>query len=100
MRIEPPVSVPIEANAMPASTDAAEPPDDPPASGVGSSGWCTGPNAESSLVGAKRELVQVGLADEDRAGFAQPGDDGGVAVGDVRRSHPRRRGRRRARAGR
>jgi len=30
MRIDPPVSVPIEAKHMPSATDAADPPDDPP----------------------------------------------------------------------
>jgi hypothetical protein len=43
MRIDPPVSVPIDAYAMPARTDAAEPPDDPPGERLASSGWCTGP---------------------------------------------------------
>ena len=50
MRIEPPVSVPIEASDMPAATATADPPLDPPGDRVGSSGWRTGPNAESSLV--------------------------------------------------
>ena len=30
MRIDPPVSVPIDAHAMPVATETAEPPDDPP----------------------------------------------------------------------
>ena len=50
MRIEPPVSVPSVASAMPAATLAAEPPLDPPGDRDGSSGLRAGPNAESSLV--------------------------------------------------
>jgi hypothetical protein len=50
MRIDPPVSVPIDAYAIPATTDAAEPPEDPPGERVLSNGCNTGPYAESSLV--------------------------------------------------
>jgi hypothetical protein len=50
MRIDPPVSVPIEAKHMPSATDAADPPDEPPGDRVGSSGCRAGPNADSSLV--------------------------------------------------
>src|SRR5499427_1224379 len=46
IRIEPPVSVPIDAWPMPVATAAAEPPLDPPAERVGSCGLCTGPNAD------------------------------------------------------
>ena len=38
MRIEPPVSVPIDAHAMPVATETAEPPDDPPEDSVASRG--------------------------------------------------------------
>ncbi len=38
IRIEPPVSLPTEAYAIPAATDTADPPDDPPGERVGSSG--------------------------------------------------------------
>ena len=48
-RTEPPVSVPSASGTMPAATAAAEPPDEPPATRSGSSGWRTGPNAEFSL---------------------------------------------------
>src|SRR5437588_12189327 len=50
MRMEPPVSVPIVASAMPAATLAADPPLDPPGDRDGSCGLRAGPNAESSLV--------------------------------------------------
>ena len=39
MRIDPPVSVPMDANAIPAATETADPPDDPPGERLGSSGW-------------------------------------------------------------
>ena len=50
MRIEPPVSVPIEASAIPAATDAADPLLEPPAKRSGTCGLRVGPNAESSPV--------------------------------------------------
>ena len=50
MRIEPPVSVPMVASAIPAATLAADPPLDPPGDRAGSCGLRAGPNAESSLV--------------------------------------------------
>jgi hypothetical protein len=42
-RIEPPVSVPIAHGALPAATDAAEPPEDPPGTRVRSHGLSVGP---------------------------------------------------------
>ena len=50
MRIEPPVSVPTEANPIPVTTAAAEPPLEPPADRVRSTGLWTAPKAVSSLV--------------------------------------------------
>ena len=38
IRIEPPVSVPTEASAMPVATEMADPPLDPPGERAGSSG--------------------------------------------------------------
>ena len=47
------------------------------------------------LVGrAERKLVQVGFADEDRAGLTQMGDGRRIALGDVAVAHPRGSGRR------
>jgi hypothetical protein len=43
MRIEPPVSVPIEAQPIPVTTAAAEPPLEPPAEQAGFQGLRTGP---------------------------------------------------------
>jgi len=43
MRIDPPVSVPIDAQPMPAATAAADPPLEPPADRVVSHGFRTGP---------------------------------------------------------
>ena len=48
-RIEPPVSVPVAAGAMRAATAAAEPPEVPPGTRVGSSGFFVGPYAEYSV---------------------------------------------------
>src|SRR5258705_533905 len=50
IRIDPPVSVPIDAKHIPSATDAAEPPDDPPGDRFGSWGCRAGPKAESSFV--------------------------------------------------
>ena len=50
MRMDPPVSVPIEAQAMPAATETADPLLDPPGDRPGSRGWRVGPKAESSPV--------------------------------------------------
>ena len=50
MRMEPPVSVPTEASAIPAATDTADPPLDPPATWLGACGLRVGPNAESAPV--------------------------------------------------
>src|SRR6185295_13954002 len=50
MRIEPPVSLPMDAKAIPDATLTADPPLDPPGERVGSFGCRTGPNADSSLV--------------------------------------------------
>src|SRR2546423_14766954 len=50
MRIDPPVSVPIVASAMPAARLAPDPPLDPPGDRDGSCGFLAGPNGESSLV--------------------------------------------------
>src|SRR5215470_13926186 len=47
--IEPPVSEPSAHGASPPATAAAEPPDEPPGTRVGSHGLCDGPNAEFSV---------------------------------------------------
>ena len=48
-RSDPPVSVPVVAGTKPAATAAAEAPDEPPGTRVGSTGFCTAPNAEFSF---------------------------------------------------
>src|SRR6266850_4961298 len=50
IRIDPPVSVPIEAKHIPSATDAADPPDEPPGDRLGSIGCRAGPYADSSFV--------------------------------------------------
>ena len=92
-RIDPPVSEPSASGVMPAATATAEPPLDPP--GMRSSGPRIPRRAERGVLGRRshRELVAVGLADDDRAGRFEPLDDRRVV-----RRHERledlRRGRR------
>jgi hypothetical protein len=50
MRIEPPVSLPIDAIDMPVATALAEPPLDPPVTRVSSTGLRAAPKPESSFV--------------------------------------------------
>ena len=50
MRIDPPVSDPIDTWHMPVAAATAPPPVEPPATCDGSCGWRTGPKPESSLV--------------------------------------------------
>src|SRR5262249_21292624 len=50
IRIDPPVSVPTEASAIPAETLTADPPLEPPGERDSSYGFRTLPNAEFSLV--------------------------------------------------
>src|SRR2546430_1879065 len=50
IRIDPPVSVPMDAKHIPSATDAADPPDEPPGDRLASIGWRAGPYADSSLV--------------------------------------------------
>jgi hypothetical protein len=59
--MDPPVSVPIEANDMPATTAAAEPPLEPPADLEESTGFRTGPKADSSLVVPKANSCRLHL---------------------------------------
>src|SRR5438034_5287535 len=48
-RIDPPVSEPNDATAVPCATTAAEPPLDPPGTRSGATGLRTGPKAEFSV---------------------------------------------------
>ena len=48
-RTEPPVSDPSAMRVMPAATAAAEPPDDPPGTRSGASGFFVGPKALFSV---------------------------------------------------
>jgi hypothetical protein len=47
--IEPPVSEPSAQGARPAATAAADPPEEPPGTRLGSQGLCVGPYAEFSV---------------------------------------------------
>ena len=96
MRIEPPVSVPSVASAMPAATLAADPPLDPPGDRVGSSGFLAGPNAESSFVVPNANSCRLVLPTRTAPALAQVRDGGRIALGHVPVAHARGRRRRRA----
>ena len=99
MRIDPPVSVPIVASAMPAATLAADPPLEPPGDRLTSWGLRAGPNADSSLVvpnanswrlvlpmmtaPASRSATITGASWRGDVPFAHAGRRGGRRAGDV-----------------
>src|SRR5829696_10160514 len=64
-RIEPPVSDPKPSGAKPAATATALPPELPPGTRVGSSGWRVGPNAEFSvedpMANSSRFVFPIGM---------------------------------------
>ena len=65
-RIDPPVSLPSEIGVMFAATAAAEPPDEPPGTREGSSGFFVGPKAEFSvdepMANSSRFVLPTGTA--------------------------------------
>ena len=96
IRIDPPVSVPSVASAMPAATLAAEPPLDPPGERVGSCGLRAGPNAESSFVVPNANSCRLVLPMKTAPAWRRCGDRRRVARRDVPFAHARGGGRRRA----
>ena len=82
-RIEPPVSVPGAAATMPAASAAAEPPLEPPGTRVGIVRVPARAEVRVLVGRPPRQLVGGELGDGHRAGGREPGDDVGVAVGDV-----------------
>src|SRR3546814_18046879 len=58
---DPPVSGPVAATLRPAATAAAEPPDEPPGTAVGSQGFLVGPKAEFSLPEPMANSSQLSL---------------------------------------
>ena len=96
MRIEPPVSVPMVASAMPAATLAAEPPLDPPGDRVGSCGLRAGPNAESSLVVPNANSCRLVLPMKTAPAWRRCAIAGASRSRDVALADARRGGRRRA----
>ena len=78
---------------MPAATLAADPPLDPPGDRVGSMRIARRAERRVFVGRPERELVQVGLADEDRAGLPQMRDR---LAHPVPRRDPRARGTRRS----
>ncbi len=88
IRMDPPVSVPIDASPMPRDHRHAR-------SAAGSAGRpreiariAHGTERAVLRRGAERELVKVGLADENRAGGLQARGDGRVGLRDVLRPAP------------
>ena len=81
MRMEPSVSLPSAMSASPAATAAAEPPLEPPTVRVEVPRVGGAPEVRVLRGDAPRELVRVRLADHERAGGAQRGDDGRVVLG-------------------
>ena len=82
-RIDPPVSSPMPTRARSAATAAAGARAGPaavPAQVVGVAGE---PGAGGEGEPAGGEVAHRRLAEHDRSGLPQPGDDGGVALGDV-----------------
>ena len=75
MRMEPPVSVPSAANAIPVATATADPPDEPPGIRVVSHGFRHGPKCGFSVVTPEGDLMHVGLADDQSAGRLESCDN-------------------------
>ncbi len=72
MRIEPPPSLPSASGTRPAATAAADPALDPPVVRSGFHGLRVVENSGLWPTRAISELGGIGLADNDRAGPAQP----------------------------
>ncbi len=80
-RIEQPVSVPIPMSQRPAASAAAFPPDDPPVVRARMARVLHRPVPRVLAGHAPRELVQVRLADHDRAGATSRSTALAVRVG-------------------
>ena len=82
-RIEPPVSEPRATTEVPCATAAAEPPLEPPGTRSRINGIAN--RAERGILVGRthRELVAIGLADDDAACLFQPDDSGRVVGRDV-----------------
>jgi hypothetical protein len=65
-RIDPPVSLPMASGVIPAATEAAEPPEEPPGTREGSWGFRVGPKAEFSvddpMANSSRLVLPTGTA--------------------------------------
>ena len=77
MRIEPPPSPPVAIVTSPPATAAAAPPDDPPGVRSTPHGLRVMPCGRARVV-EPGELAHRRLAEQDRTGLAQPGDDRGI----------------------
>src|SRR5688500_17916663 len=83
MRIDPPVSVPIDPKHMPSTSATAAPPLGPPAERVGSNGFLTGPNADSSLVVPKANSCRLVFPTMIAPAFRNRWTTGASAVGCI-----------------
>ena len=92
--IDPPVSVPSAATAIPAATATAEPPLEPPGDREGSCGLRTGPNAESSLVVPYANSCRLVLPMTIAPARLKLHDDGCIGIGTMTIAHAGRGGRR------
>ena len=82
-RPEPAVSVPSAKLTSPAATATAEPELEPPGMKAGSNGLRGDAVGRAHADQPGGELVEIGLADQDRAGGEQPLDRGGRRAGHV-----------------
>ena len=92
-RPEPAVSVPSASGTSPAATATAEPELDPPGMSFGIEQVARHAVGRAHADQAGGELIEVGLADDDRAGLPQARDHGRVARGLVGEGRTGRRGR-------
>ena len=92
-RPEPAVSVPSENGTSPAATAVAEPELDPPGMRSAPQGIAGNAIGRAHADKAGGELVEIGLADDDRAGPLQALDDEGRARGRISKGRTGRGGR-------
>ena len=83
MRPLPPWSTPSERSTSPARTAAPDPPDEPPAERVGSTGFRAGPERARLAQARRAEVVHVQLPDDRPAGGEDALDDDRVVHGRV-----------------
>ena len=83
IRVEPPPSVATASGAIPLATATAAPPLEPPAQRSARQALRVRPNSGEFGQALAAELRRRGLADQDRAGGAEPGDRDRIMVRHV-----------------